>query len=64
MVRKYVYGTPFETEAVIKEVAAETGLPSYGKISLEEGFSFTYQLAEDDINATRAEVFPLQPSLF
>ncbi|MDD7641656.1 MAG: glycoside hydrolase family 31 protein [bacterium] len=49
MVRKYVYGTPFETEAVIKEVAAETGLPSYGKISLEEGFSFTYQLAEDDI---------------
>ena len=41
MVRKYVYGTPFETEAVIKEVAAETGLPSYGKISLEEGFSET-----------------------
>lgn len=49
MVRKYVFGTPFETEAIVKEIAAETGLPSYGEISLKEGFSFTYQLAEDDI---------------
>ena len=49
MVRKYVFGTPFETEAVVKKVEPEQGVPAYGEISLEEGFSFTYRLAEDDI---------------
>ena len=49
MVRKYVFGNPFETEAIVKEVQAELGTPAYGEISLEEGFSFTYRLAEDDI---------------
>ncbi|MDD6618044.1 MAG: glycoside hydrolase family 31 protein [Clostridiales bacterium] len=49
MVRKYVFGNPFETEAIVKEVEAEKGTPAYGEISLEEGFSFTYRLAEDDM---------------
>lgn len=49
MVRKYVFGNPFETEAIVKEVEAEQGTPAYGEISLEEGFSFTYRLAEDDM---------------
>lgn len=49
MVRKYVFGNPFETEAIVKEVEAEQGTPAYGEISLEEGFSFTYHLAEDDM---------------
>ena len=49
MVRKYVFGNPFETEAIVKEVQAESGMPAYGEISVEEGFSFTYRLAEDDI---------------
>lgn len=30
MVHKYVFGTPFETEAIVKEIAAETGMPAYG----------------------------------
>ena len=49
MVRKYLFGNPFETEAIVKEVQAELGMPAYGEISVEEGFSFTYRLAEDDI---------------
>lgn len=49
MVRKYVFGNPFETEAIVKEVEVEQGTPAYGEISLEEGFSFTYRLAEDDM---------------
>ena len=49
MVRKYVFGNPFETEAIVKEVEAEQGTPAYGEISLEEGFSFTYRLAENDM---------------
>ncbi|MDO5390454.1 MAG: glycoside hydrolase family 31 protein [Eubacteriales bacterium] len=49
MVRKYVFGNPFETEAIVKKVEAEQGTPAYGEISQEEGFSFTYRLAEDDM---------------
>lgn len=49
MVRKYVFGNPFETEAIVKEIKAEQGMPTYGEISTAEGFSFTYRLAEDDI---------------
>lgn len=49
MVRKYVFGNPFETEAIVKEIKAEQGMPTYGEISTAEGFSFTYCLAEDDI---------------
>ena len=49
MVRKYVFGKPFETEAIVKEVKTEQGIPAYGEIFLKEVFSFTYHLAEDDI---------------
>lgn len=49
MVHKYVFGKPFETEAIVKKVEPEQGVPAYGEISLEEGFSFIYRLAEDDI---------------
>ena len=49
MIRKYIFGKPFETEAIVKKVEPEQGMPTYGQISLEEGFSYTYPLAEDDI---------------
>lgn len=32
MVKKFVYGTPFETEAVVKEIPSSEGNPDYGKI--------------------------------
>lgn len=49
MIRKYVYGRPFETEAVVSPVEAAEGTPPFGTISLEDGFCFTCRLAEDDI---------------
>jgi alpha-glucosidase len=51
MVRKYVYGTPFETDAVVSEFKAEQGKENFeaGQVSLKDGFSFSYQMAENDI---------------
>lgn len=49
MIRKYVYGKPFPTEAVITEVNPADGAPAYGSIETEQGFCFTYQMEEDDI---------------
>ena len=49
MIKKYVYGTPFETEAVTAKMEAEKGTPGYGEVCLEDGFSFTYVLAADDV---------------
>ena len=49
MIRKYRYGTPFDTEALTEKIeTAEGGFP-YGKISLENGFVFTYIMDEEDI---------------
>lgn len=49
MVQKYVYGTPFETEAVIADVEIGSGNPAYGTVTLENGFSFTCQLSREDV---------------
>lgn len=49
MVKKYVFGEPFETEAVVLEMEAAKGVPGYGEISLENGFAWTYELAERDV---------------
>ncbi len=49
MIRKYVYGTPFNTEAVIADIKADSGSPAYGTVGLEEGFSFMYTLKERDV---------------
>ena len=49
MIRKYRYGTPFDTEALIKNVDSANGEFPYGKVSLDNGFDFTYIMDEDDI---------------
>ena len=49
MIRKYVFGTPFETEAVTQQLPAETGMPGYGAIQTDEGFRFTLSLEETDL---------------
>ena len=36
--RKYVYGEPFETEAVVRDIEISEGNVAYGEVSLEEGF--------------------------
>ncbi len=49
MIRKYIFGKPFHTDAVIAKVESADGIPSYGTISLAEGFSFAYKMEQDDI---------------
>ena len=48
MIRKYVYGEPFETEAVVVSIPSETAKPEFGTITTEGGFCYTYHLAEKD----------------
>lgn len=50
MVKKYVYGNPFETEAVVTDISPETDAPAYGTVSVNDdgSFSYTYKLAAKD----------------
>lgn len=49
MVKKYRFGKPFMTEAVVAEIPVSEGMPGYGEISLEEGFSWKYSLEKEDV---------------
>ena len=49
MIKKYTYGTPFPTESVTEQFAASEGMPEFGVIHLQEGFSFTYKLRDEDV---------------
>lgn len=49
MIKKYVYGKPFETDAVVCDVAASAGNPVYGSVSLQNGFCFSYTMHDRDI---------------
>lgn len=49
MVRKFIYGTPFETEAVTADIPAENGSPAYGELCTENGFGFRYIMEDNDI---------------
>lgn len=50
MVQKYKFGTPFETEAVVREMECAEGLPSVGTIETgEHGFCFTYTMGEKEV---------------
>ena len=50
MIRKYTYGNPFQTDAVVKEIPAETGLLPYFQEIEEEGKAvFFYALKDEDL---------------
>lgn len=49
MIRKYRFGDPIETEAVVENIQAEQGEPQFGETSIENGFSFSYIMDEDEI---------------
>lgn len=49
MVKKYVFGEPFETEAVTIPVEAAAGTPEYGSIDTTDGFQFTYTMDDADV---------------
>ena len=48
MIKKYIYGNPFETDAVVANIPTDAGVPAYGSITTEEGFRYTYTLAPKD----------------
>lgn len=48
MIRKFTFGTPFETEAVVKSVPAETGNLPYFTQEEAEGLKFTLNLPKED----------------
>ncbi len=51
MIRKYVFGEPFDTEAVVSEIPAETGnLPDgyFEETETEDGHAFSCDLGEKD----------------
>lgn len=49
MIQKYVFGTPFETEAVMASVPVDSSIPAFGKISMEDGFSFSITLSPEAV---------------
>ncbi len=49
MIRKYRFGDPIETEAVVENIQAEQGEPQFGETSIENGFSFSYIMDGDEI---------------
>lgn len=49
MIQKYIYGNPFDTEAVVVPVETASGSPVCGNISLKAGFSFSYTMEDKDI---------------
>lgn len=49
MIQKYVYGKPFETEAVTADLPAAVGIPGHGTVDLSDGFRYTYTFDADDV---------------
>ena len=49
MIQKYVFGTPFDTEAVVEKMENVSGSAPYGEIRMTDGFCFTYEMGDDDI---------------
>lgn len=49
MIKKYIYGSPIETDAVISSLTTCSESPCYGNIHTEDGFSFSYKMEDRDI---------------
>ena len=51
MVEKYVFGSPFETEAVTAQIPAKAfaGALACGEISVEKGFCYQCQMSDTDV---------------
>ncbi|MDD7740622.1 MAG: glycoside hydrolase family 31 protein [Fusicatenibacter sp.] len=49
MINKYVFGTPFETEAVTAQISPTSGAPEFGTVSTDNGFCYSWTMADDEI---------------
>lgn len=48
MITKYTYGNPFQTDAVVEHLEAQTGKLPFLKVEKEEPLQFGYSLSEDE----------------
>lgn len=48
MITKYTYGNPFQTDAVVEHLEAQTGNLPYLKVEKEEPLQFGYPLSEEE----------------
>lgn len=49
MVRRYIFGVPFDTESVTADITPEAGVPEIGSIQSENGFTFRYRMASGEV---------------
>lgn len=49
MVKKYVFGKPFETEAVVENIEISDSTPVYGTVDAGKHFVFTLQMDDEDV---------------
>ncbi|MGN0314403.1 MAG: TIM-barrel domain-containing protein [Fusicatenibacter sp.] len=49
MIKKYVFGEPFETEAVVTPISPAEGVPEFGTISVTDGFRYSWTMDDDEI---------------
>lgn len=49
MIKKYTYGTPFNTESTVIDIIPETGAVDYFTIDTANAFTFQYTMADTDI---------------
>ena len=48
MISKYIFGHPFDTEAVVEAVEIKSGCPETGTFDFSDGFCFTCPLEKED----------------
>ena len=49
MITKYRFGDPLQTDAVVNELPAETGVFPVGNVETKDGFRFTFEMGTEDI---------------
>ena len=49
MITKYRFGDPLQTDAVVNELPAETGVFPVGNVETKDGFRFTFEMGAEDI---------------
>ncbi|MGN0436391.1 MAG: TIM-barrel domain-containing protein [Wujia sp.] len=49
MVKKYVWGQPFQTDSIVIDFETTLGNPAYGTVSTDKDFRYTIELSPEDI---------------
>ena len=49
MIKKYIFGQPIETEAVVKQIEAEKEPPAVIAVDKQDGLTFTCKMEKEDV---------------